>query len=265
MDHKPSVAFTNAAAYEIYVGRWSRLVARQFVTWLDIPFASTWIDVGAGTGILTQVILEQNAPQKIIGLDLSEPYLAYARQVITDKRVEWVVGDASEIVLDRPAFDVVVAGLVLNFVPSPEDMVRGMKAAIRQDGVIAAYVWDYGDRMEMMRHFWDAAIAVDPSAKEFDAGTQFAICNPNNLRSLFATIGLRDIEIIPIDIQTQFSHFDDFWVPFLGAQGSVSRYLRSLDEDQQNALQKQLQRQLPISHDHSISLSARAWAIKGRR
>jgi SAM-dependent methyltransferase len=265
MNDNPGAAFSNASAYEIYVGRWSRLVAKQFVTWLDIPFASTWLDVGAGTGILTQVILERNAPQKVIGLDLSAQYLEYARQVITDKRVEWIVGNASEIVLDAPAFDVAVAGLVLNFVSSPEDLVRAMKNAVRKEGVIAAYVWDYGDRMEMMRHFWDAAIAIDPSAKAFDAGTQFAICDPSNLQSLFATTGIKEIEVFPIDIQTHFSNFDDFWLPFLGTQGSVSAYLRSLDQDRRNAIQKQLLHQLPMNHDNSIHLSARAWAIKGRR
>lgn len=255
--------FSNASTYELYVGRWSRLVAQQFVTWLDISPRSTWLDVGAGTGILTQVILDQTAPQKVIGIDSSGQYLEYARQVITDNRVAWKVGDASKLILDTSEFDAAVAGLVLNFVPSSEAMIRGMKKAVRQEGMIAAYVWDYGDRMEMMRHFWDAAITVDPSAKEFDSGTQFTICDPNNLQSLFASAGLTNIEVIPIDIQTKFSDFDDFWLPFLGAQGSISKYFRSLDEDGRKAIQKQLQQQLPISHDNTILLTARAWAIKG--
>lgn len=265
MHDESRVAFDNASAYERYVGRWSRLVARQFATWLDIPTASTWLDVGAGTGILTRVILEQSAPHNVVGLDLSEQYLEYARQVITDERVDWRVGDASEITWGAPAFDVAVAGLVLNFVPAPEDVVRGMKEAIRQEGLVAAYVWDYGDRMQMMRQFWDAAAAIDPAARAFDAGAQFAICKPDNLRSLFATTDLTEIEVIPIDIQTRFSDFDDFWLPFLGAQGSVSKYLRSLNDDQRHAIQQQLLQQLPINPDNSIHLSARAWAIKGRR
>lgn len=265
MSDKPGSAFNNASAYEIYVGRWSRLIARQFLAWLNIPAGSTWLDVGAGTGILTQVILDQTAPQKVVGIDLSEQYLEYARQAVTDRRVEWKVGNASTMGFDAPAFDAAVAGLVLNFVPSAEDMVRGMKEAVRQGGMVAAYVWDYGDRMQMMRHFWDAAAVVDPASKQFDAGTQFAICDPDNLRALFVKTGLTDVEVIPTDIQTTFSDFDDFWLPFLAGQGSISKYLRSLDDDRLNAIQMQLRRQLPIKPDQTIPLTARAWSVKGRR
>lgn len=265
MSDKPDSAFNNASAYEIYVGRWSRLIARQFLTWLDMPAGSTWLDVGAGTGILTQVILDQTAPQKVVGIDLSEQYLEYARQAVTDRRVEWKVGNASTLVLDMPKFDAAVAGLVLNFVPSAEDMIRGMEAAVRQGGTVAAYVWDYGDRMQMMRHFWDAAAIVDPASKQFDAGTRFTICDPNNLRALFETAGLQAVDVIPIDIQTTFSDFDDFWQPFLAGQGSISKYLRSLDDNRLNAIQQQLRQQLPTNPDQTIPLTARAWAVRGRR
>lgn len=262
MSDKPD-AFSNAAAYEGYVGRWSRLVAKQFINWLDVPPASVWLDVGAGTGILTQTILDQTSPQKVVGIDLSEQYLAYARQAVTDKRVEFKVGNASQLELDTPEFDAAVSGLVLNFVPSAEAAVDGMKQAVRQDGTVAAYVWDYGDRMEMMRHFWIAAVAVDPAAKAFDSGTRFTICDPNNLRALFETQGLKRVAVIPIDVQTRFRDFDDFWLPFLAAQGSVSKYLGALDENGRNAIQNQLRQQLPTNPDGTIDLTARAWAVKG--
>ena len=116
-----------------------------------------------------------------------------------------------------------------------------------------------------MRHFWEAAIAVDPSARDFDAGTQFAICNPDNLRALFAATGFTDIDVIPLDIQTQFANFDDFWLPFLAAQGSISKYFRALNDDQRHRIRQQLLRQLPINDDQTIHLSARAWAVQGRR
>jgi hypothetical protein len=117
--------------------------------------------------------------------------------------------------------------------------------------------------MEMMRHFWDAAIHVDPTASELDAGQRFAICKPDNLRALFESLGLYAVDVIPIDIQTRFEDFDDYWLPFLAAQGSVSKYLGGLDEAMRNALRDQLQGQLPIADDGSIMLTARAWAVKG--
>lgn len=254
--------FNNATAYNGYVGRWSKFVGEQFVTWLDIPPEQRWLDVGAGTGVLTQVILRKASPQKVVGIDISESYIEQARKDVQDAHVEFKVVDVSALVNGDPQFDVAVAGLVLNFVPSPEQMVDSMKQVAKTGGTVAAYVWDYTGRMEMMRHFWDAAIQVDPTAGVASA-TQFEICKPENLQALFEKIGLETVETAPLDIQTTFKNFDDYWLPFLGAQGSVSKYLLSLDDAMKSALTAQLRKQLPIKADGSIDLIARAWAVKG--
>ncbi|HEX2620238.1 MAG TPA: class I SAM-dependent methyltransferase, partial [Phototrophicaceae bacterium] len=191
-------AFGNAKAYEGYVGRWSRLVAQQFLAWLDIAPGQSWLDVGAGTGILTDVILHQASPAKVIGVDFSPEYIEFARQHIHDERVEFRVADAASLSSESHEFDVSVAGLVLNFVSSPQEAVKNMIQAIKPGGTVAAYVWDYGGQMEMMRNFWDAAIKIDPVASEMDAGQRFTICEPDNLRSLFQSQGLNAVEVIPI-------------------------------------------------------------------
>lgn len=260
---KPDFAFSNAQAYEAYVGRWSRLAAPVFIDWLEVAAGQDWLDVGAGTGILTEVIVQQAAPAQVVGVDLSADYIEFARQRVTDKRVEFRVGDAANVAFETPAFAAAVAGLVLNFLPAPQQVVQHMKDAVKSGGTVAAYVWDYGGQMEMMRHFWDAAIQVDPTAAEADAGQRFAIAKPENLRALFETVGLKAVDVMPIDIQTPFTDFDDYWLPFLGAQGSVSKYLSGLSDETRTALRDQLQRQLPIAADGSITLVARAWAVKG--
>jgi ubiquinone/menaquinone biosynthesis C-methylase UbiE len=257
--------FSNAKSYESYVGRWSRLVAQQFIAWLNIASGRDWLDMGAGTGVLTQVILREASPAKVVGVDLSPEYIEFAREHVRDDRVEWRVGDAGNIAFESPQFDVSVAGLVLNFLPSPQQAVKSMTQAVRIGGTVAAYVWDYGGQMEMMRHFWDAAIKIDPAAREMDAGQRFTIAQPDNLRSLFQSMDLKAVEVIPIDIQTQFKDFEDYWLPFLGAQGSVSKYLRGLNDETRTALRDQLQRQLPTTDDGGIPLIARAWAVKGKK
>ncbi|MCC6613734.1 MAG: class I SAM-dependent methyltransferase [Anaerolineae bacterium] len=258
-------AFGNATAYQGYVGRWSRLVAQPFIAWLAAAPDLVWLDLGAGTGVLTEVILQQAAPARILGVDLSPEYIDFARARVHDPRVEFRVGDAAAVTFDLPAFDVSVAGLVLNFVPAPERAVDSMVQAVKAGGLVAAYVWDYGGHMEMMRHFWDAAIAVDPDAAEMDASQRFAICRPDNLRALFEAAGLRTVEVTPIDVPTHFKDFDDFWLPFLGAQGSVSKYLRGLSDDMRATVRDQLLKQLPVAADGSIALFARAWAVKGSK
>ncbi|MBC7812941.1 MAG: SAM-dependent methyltransferase, partial [Burkholderiales bacterium] len=140
-----------------------------------------------------------------------------------------------------------------------------MAQAVKRGGVVAAYVWDYAGRMEMIRHFWEAAIAIDPTAAELDSGKQFPICQPDNFRALFEQEALNDIELIPIDVQARFTNFEDFWLPFLGAQGSVSKYLRSLDGDTLSRISEQLHKQLPVNSDGTIDLILRAWAVKSIR
>ena len=258
-------AFNDAEAYEKYVGRWSKRVAKPFVQWLAVPPGRRWLDVGAGTGILTQVILDEARPAAVTGLDFSAAYIALAQQRVQDERVEFITGDAAAMTFGPPPFDVVVAGLVLNFVPSPEDMLHGMVRAVRDGGVVAAYVWDYAGGMEMMRQFWDAAAQLDPAAATEDSGPRFTICRPENLRALFQNAGLEDVAVTPVDVETRFRDFDDFWQPFCGAQGSVARYFRGLSDVMRDALRDQLKRQLPVSEDGAIPLRARAWAVKGRK
>lgn len=258
-------AFNDAAAYEAYMGRWSRPVGIRFIEWLRVAPGGVWLDVGAGTGILTRVILSEAAPQKVVAVDLSAEYLEHARRALAAEPVEFRVGNASELDFGTLAFDAAIAGLVLNFVPSPLEAVQGMRAAVRPGGVVAAYVWDYTDRMQMMRYFWEAAVALDPSARAYASGPQYAVCHPDRLQELFASVGLRDVEVTGIEVPARFTSFDDFWLPFLGAQGSVSKYLRSLSGEQRDAMQAYLREALPIQRDQSIDLVARAWAVKSFR
>lgn len=257
--------FSNAKAYEGYVGRWSYFVARQFIPWLGSAPGLTWLDVGAGTGILTQAILDQASPAKVLAVDLAPDFIELARQNIHDDRVELKVEDAAKIAYESPIFDVSVAGLVLNFLPSPEQGVGNMVRAVKSGGIVAAYVWDYSGKMEMMRHFWEAAGQVDPVAKEMEAGQRFERWTPENMRSLFEAAMLNAVGVMPIDVPTRFQDFDDYWMPFQAAQGSVSKYLRSISDDTRSAIRDQLKRQLPIQADGTISLIARAWAVKGTK
>ena len=255
--------FRNANAYYGYMGRWSRLVAQEFVSWLEVAPGHTWLDIGTGTGVLAQVILDQTAPTNIVGIDPSKDYIAFAKQQLNDTRVEFKVGGVGNLSSEESEFDVAVSGLALNFMPSAEEAMQSIVQVVKAGGMIAAYVWDYADQMQIMRHFWNAAIEIDPPATELDSGKRFTICQPENLRALFDSVSLIDVEVIPIDIQSDFADFDDYWLPFLAAQGSISKYLGSLNGDGKAALRDQLQKQLPFDADGSIRLVVRAWAVKG--
>jgi SAM-dependent methyltransferase len=253
-------------AYEPYVGRWSRAVARQFLAWLDMPPGGRWLDVGCGTGALSETILDVTFPSEVVGIDPSPEYVAYARSHVPDSRAHFEVGDARAMSFAPAGFDGVVSGLVLNFVPDPAAAVAEMARVCRPGGAVAAYVWDYSDGMELMRRFWDAAVALDPAARELDEGRRFgAICRPETLAGLFRDARLRRVETRAVDVPTLFRDFDDYWTPFLGGQGPAPGYAVSLSEDRRVALRERIRADLPIAADGSIPLMARAWAVRGQR
>ena len=182
----------------------------------------------------------------------------------TDPRVRFAVADASALPVETGSIDVVVSGLVLNFVPDIAGGLTEMRRAAASGGTVAAYVWDYAGRMDLLRRFFDAAIAVDPSAAAHDEGIRFPICSPGPLRDAFEGAGFTAVDVHPIDVPTHFRDFDDYWVPFLGGVGPASGYAVSLDPDAQAALRERLRETLPTAADGSIDLIARAWAVKGR-
>lgn len=262
-DTTPSGIWSSGLAYERYVGRWSRRVAPVFLSWLAIPGGRTWLDVGCGTGALSAAIADHCSPTSIVGVEPSEGFLATARETVGDRAVLYQ-GTAAELPLRDAAADVVVSGLVLNFVPDAVGALLEMARVAKRGGTVAAYVWDYGERMEMLRYFWDAAVALDPPAASVAESYRFALCHPGTLRAAFTAARLDDVDVTAIDIATEFVSFDDYWEPFLGGQGPAPAYAMSLDDARRSALRERLRGVLPVQADGSIGLIARAWAVRGR-
>lgn len=257
-------AWGDGDRYEPYVGRWSRLVAAEFLDWLDVPAGRRWLDVGCGPGALTETILTRAEPSEVRGVDPSEDFVAYVQKQIGDPRFEVQVGDARSLPFDDGSFDAVVSGLVLNFVPDQGGAAKELRRVAVQGGTVAAYVWDYAGGMQMLRYFWDAAAALDPSARDSDEGERFAeIASLKGLGGLFDVAGLREVRTRAIDVPTIFRDFDDFWTPFLSGQAPAPAYCMSLDESVRAELRALLKVRLPAKADGTIRLNARAWAVRG--
>ena len=262
---RPPDTWANGPAYESYVGRWSRAVAAEFLPWLDMPPGAHWLDVGCGTGALSGTILATANPGLVKGIDSSAPYVAFASGHIPDTRAQFQTGDAQALPEQDASYDAAVSGLMLNFLRVPGAAVGEMARATRPGGVVAAYVWDYAGKMEFMRCFWDAVAALDPADRDVDEGQRFPLCNPDPLAALFLFAGLEDVEVEAIVVPTVFRDFDDYWSPFLGGQGAAPAYAMSLAEDRRSALRERIRKTLPVASDGSISMVARAWAVRGTR
>ena len=257
--------WTSGADYEGYVGRWSRLVGREFLDWLDVPAGLRWLDVGSGTGALTERILETADPASVVGVEPSAGFVEHARAHVIDPRVRFERAMADAIPLPDAAVDIAVAGLVLNFVPDLPAALAELSRVVATGGTIAGYVWDYAGGMELMKRFWDAAVALDPSAASATEDSRFEICAPDPLRAAFHAAGLEAVVVRPIEIPTVFRDFDDLWNPFLTGVGPAPGYAVRLSDDRRIALRERLRATLPTDPDGSIALRARAWAVRGRR
>jgi SAM-dependent methyltransferase len=205
------------------------------------------------------------APSDVTAIDRSADYIAHLRTSIDDQCARFEVGDAQALPVETATYDVVVSGLVLNFIPQPQQAANEMARAARSGGVVAVYVWDYAGRMQLLRHFWNSAAVLDRAARDLDEGRRFPICQPAPLKELLQRAGLHHISVQPIDIAMDFSDFDDYWLPFLGGQGPAPSYVMSLSEERRSALRDCIHSALPFALDGSIPLVARAWAARGTK
>ena len=259
---QPSV-FDESAAYERFMGRWSRQLAPLLVEFAGIGEGDAVLDVGSGTGALTQAIVEAVPSARVVGVDPAAAYVAYAQAHVPDGRARFLVGDAQQLDLADATFDRVASLLVMNFIPDPSKALREMIRVTRPDGVIAAAVWDYGEGMQMLRLFWDEAVARDPAIAARDE-RNMPLCKPGELAAMWRRHGLALVDERPLSIVMSFTSFDDYWAPFLGGQGPAGAYVAGLNETERAALRLRLRRRLVgDGEDRPISLQARAWAVRG--
>jgi len=251
-------------AYERWIGRWSRPVGAIFVDWLGVPAGARWLDVGCGTGALSETILTRAAPAAVSCIDPSASFVDHAARAVDDARASFAVGAAEAIPVADTSVDVAVAGLVLNFVRDLPAALAEMRRVVTAGGTVGGYVWDYAGRMELMRRFWDAAVAVDPAAAALDEAARFPICGEEPLRAAFVDAGLRAVEVRAIEVPTIFTDFDDYWSPLLSGVAPAPGYTMSLGEDRRTELRERLRSTLPAEADGSIHLVARAWAVRAR-
>jgi hypothetical protein len=159
-------------------------------------------------------------------------------------------------------YDVVASSLVLNFISDPVAALRDMRSLAADGGTVGACVWDYAGGMEFLRRFWDAAVALDPAARQSDEGERFPICSPSGLQAAFREAGFSSVGVEALEVETRFQNFDDYWSPFVGGPGPAPGFLASLSAEGQRDLASRLEATLPRHNDGTITLTARAWASR---
>jgi SAM-dependent methyltransferase len=257
--------FTKADGYERYLGPWSSALASRFIDFAGAQDGDRVLDVGSGTGSLALALAASMSRLEVIGIDPSAPYIEFARKRTSDPRVRFEVGDAMNLPYADAYFDKSLAQLVLWSVPDARRAVMEMSRVTRPRGILAACVWASGEHNERNHLIWEAAIAVDPAAKE-QREPAGGYGRKGGLYALWADCGLKEIKEADLVVSVDFASFDEFWLPHLEGQGHAGSYVKSLPRDQQEALRKRLRHDLlAMKGDGAFSLRAQAVAVRGIR
>lgn len=256
---------TDAAAYERLMGRWSRGLAEAFLAFAGIEAGDRVLDLGCGTGSLARALAARPEPSQILGIDISEPYIAQARLHAHDPRLSFQVGDATVLDLPDASFARCYSLLALNFVRPPMAAVREMVRLTRPGGTVAAAVWDFAGGLTYQRIFWDTAAARDPEADAARARHYAAALTwPGELEAAFAAAGLRSVVAGSLTIRMVYASFADYWDPIATAQGPVGDYVRTRTPAALAALATAVESAYRAGRpDGPRSLTATAWAAKG--
>ncbi len=254
----------SAAHYERSMGRWSRLIAAEFLRTFAAEPDLRWLDVGCGTGVLTHAIADSCTPRQLVGVDPEPVFIRFAADRREDDDALFVVGSAQNLPLADAQFDCVVSGLVLNFLPDAAAGLAEMRRVAARGARVAAYVWDYAEGMQPMRLFWDAATTFDPAAAELDQGRR-PLSNANALEALFVQAGFGVVTVAALETSARFAGFDEFWLPFTeGGRFPAFAYYAGRSPSQREAIRAHVLARLPLNSDGSFALGLRAWVAQGR-
>jgi SAM-dependent methyltransferase len=246
-------------AYDAYMGRYADLLAPQLVAFAGVQPGDRVADVGCGPGSLTEALGEVVGPEHVAAVEPSESFAAAAAERVPAAQVQ--VGVAESLPWPAETFDVALAQLVVNFMSDADAGVAEMRRVVQPGGTVAACTWDYAGDMTMLRTFWAAALSLDPETP--DEARTMRYIDPDDLRALWQRAGLEAVESGALVVEASYRDFDDYWEPFTAGVGPGGAYTVSLDPDRRAALREECRRRLG-DPDGAFTLSAKAWAVKGR-
>jgi SAM-dependent methyltransferase len=249
-----------AEAYDRYIGRYSPGLAAELIEFAGVEPGMRALDVGCGPGALTAALAERGDAAAV---DPSPPFAEACRARLPG--VEVVVAAAEELPFADGAFDAALSQLVVNFMRDAPAGVREMARVTRPGGIVASCVWDYAGEMTLLRAFWDAAREVDPEGgAAADEGAVMRWCSEDELAGLWRGAGLDDVRSGSLTVRAAYTGFEDLWAPLLAGVGPAGAFCKSLDDDHRAALHDAFRDRLGVG-DRPFELTARAWAVAGRR
>jgi ubiquinone/menaquinone biosynthesis C-methylase UbiE len=256
-----AASFQNAEAYEQVMGRWSRRLAPLLIRFGGLSDGDRVLDVGCGTGSLTFTLPEIANVAGVTGIDLTGPFVEFARARNADPRVSFQRGDARVLPFEDNSFDRAFSMLVLQFIPDAARAVAEMHRVVRPGGTVTAAVWDDYSGLPHFRLICDMAAVLDPSIVR---PVFRPMSKPNEMATLWRELGFLDVEQTSLLIRMEFSCFDDYWLPFTRGEGPPGQFVVSLSDATRAALTDHVRRgYLCGQPDGPRSFACVAWACRG--
>jgi len=250
------VSFSVAAdAYDRFMGRYSVPLAPQFADLAGVVPGQRVLDVGCGPGALTAELIRRLGPDAVAAVDPSEPFVQAARERHPGVEVERA--SAEDLPLPDQSFDAALAQLVVHFMADPVAGLREMTRVTREEGVVAACVWDHAGGQGPLSAYWDAARELDP---DVEGESKLAGAREGHLTELFEVAGLREIEETHLEVSVEHPTFEDWWDPFTLGVGPAGGYVAGLDPERQAQLRERCREKFA---DPPFVLTSRAWAARG--
>lgn len=253
--------FTDGAAYERLMGRWSRVVGQAFLDWVDVPKQLRWLDSGCGNGAFTEELIARCAPAIVTAIDPSEEQLAYARNRPGAKTAEFRIGDAQKLPFEDDSFDAAIMALVISFLPEPAKAAAELARVVRSGGWVATYMWDFlgGGSPTYPINQAIKSLGRDPA---LPPNPMISGCKA--MQELWESAGLLSVETKVIRIPVVYSDFNDFWNSNTVPVGPQGKLIESMSATEKERLRTCLPGHLPIASDGRIVYEAFANAVKGR-
>ena len=253
--------FDDGAMYERFMGRWSRLVAVDFLAWCDFPKRKEWLDVGCGNGAFTEELCRLAKPSRVLGIDPSAGQLEFAKKRKGLANASFDLGDAQSLPVPDASFDVACMALVISFVPSPDKGVAEMKRAVRQGGNVVAYMWDLTANGAPIWPIYEAlkSMGISPGMPP-----QSEISTRAGLERLWMSQQFNDIQTTELRITVSYPDFASFWETSTLPSGPNAERIRSLGPKNLMELEQRMRAAWKPRRDGSIAYEAKANAVRGR-
>lgn len=241
-------------AYDRFMGRYSRELAPVFADFARIEPGLNALDVGCGSGVLTEELARRLGADRVAGVDPSPLVEACADRVPgADVRR----GAAEALPWPDDSFDVALAQLVIHFLDDPVVGVGEMRRVVRPGGLVAACSWDF-PAMQLLGTFWQSVRHLDPAAPSEER----PFPTLDGLAKLGDDAGLEEVETAALEVVSRYEDFDELWSTFLLGVGPAGQYCVSLESEKRDAVRVEYRKRLG-DPEGSFTLTASAWALRG--